>query len=110
MKEKDIQIFLVKWLQKAYPGLLFHASNNEATYKRADLRAMGSMRGFADLMFWNMKNCPLAFVELKLKKGRQSDAQKEFEEVCGAPYHLIKTDDPEEALAILKGYIDAWTK
>lgn len=68
------------------------------------------MRGFPDLMFWNMKNCPLAFVELKLKKGRQSDAQKEFEEKCGVPYHLIKTDDREEALAIMQGLINAWTK
>ena len=113
MKEKDIQKFLVDWLDKTQPDLEYFSVPNEGAWKRRDLSKMGLTRGVADLVFWGMKNAPLAFVELKLKKGRQSNHQKDFMAACEhrrIPYKLIKTNEPEEALTILQGYIGAWTK
>lgn len=112
MKEKDIQMFLVEWLGKAKPDLEYFSIPNEATYRRRDLRRMGIQNGISDLVFWGMGNTPLAYVELKLKKGKLSRQQKDFQSVCkkrDVPYHIIKTDDPEEALVKLRELIKEWT-
>jgi hypothetical protein len=110
--ESQIQIALVEWLEKANFDLEFLSIPNEGAWRRRDLKAMGLRRGAADLCFWGMRNIDLAWVELKLKKGRQSENQKIFQATAdarGVPYILIKTDDPLEAIEILKGYIKKWT-
>lgn len=68
--------------------------------RQAQLAAMGLTSGVSDLEAW----CPdgsTLYLEVKTKRGRQSEAQMAFERKCvssGREYHVVRS--PEEALAI----------
>lgn len=96
MLEKDIQIWLVDYLRTI--GIEVHGNTNEATYKRGDLRKMGVMNGKPDLEIYGVWR--VAFIELKLKRGRMSDSQKRFQSMCETykiPHIVIYADTYEEA-------------
>lgn len=84
-----------QWVQKTYPGLLiFHVPSGEPrdVVVAMKLKRMGVVPGVADfLMFVN--NYSIA-IELKDDGGRQSDAQKRFQqqwEACGNVYEIARS-------------------
>ena len=114
MKEDDIQIALVEWLRAVKPDCIWWHTPNSGKVPiqyRMKLGRMGLRPGVPDLTFCGMMYQPVAFVELKIKTGRQSDTQKAFEADCKRkeiPYMLLKSSDPAEAVAKLEGFLKAW--
>lgn len=98
--EEEFQIALVDYLNlvKTANGFMFFSSPNEALGKAKTgagigrmvrLKKMGLRHGVSDLIF--VKSGRVFFLELKAKKGIQSDYQKEFESDCfkiSAPYAI----------------------
>ena len=111
-KEQDTQIRCVKYFRVSYPHLahlLFHPKNEEAggRARAAIAKAEGVQAGVADLML------PVIFayieetdrgpvkhyhyglaIEMKTKKGRQSEQQKIFQryfEAVGGKYVVVRT-------------------
>lgn len=102
--EEDIQREFVRWFRDAYPELAemcFHPNNEpyfggfgktEEQRIRAGARAksIGVTPGVADIIilvreFWPMDiypRCNVLCIEFKTKVGRQSDAQKEWQQHC----------------------------
>ncbi len=83
--------------------MFFHVPNGEVRDPRtgAKLKAMGTRRGVADLVFIR-PGAPLLFLELKDRVGRQSAAQIEFQaaaERAGAQYEVAHSLD--DALDVL---------
>lgn len=111
-KEQDIQIRCVRYFRVSYPHLahlLFHPKNEETRgrARAAIAKAEGVQAGVADLMLpvisetnhtdkcgaRRMYYLGLA-IELKTKKGRQSEQQKIFQryfEAVGGKYEVIRT-------------------
>jgi len=111
-KEQDTQIRCVKYFRVSYPHLahlLFHPKNEEAggRARAAIAKAEGVQAGVADLMLPIVSDCVqqtedgeirryyygLA-IEMKTKKGRQSEQQKIFQryfEAVGGKYVVIRT-------------------
>jgi hypothetical protein len=108
--ELQIQISLVARLKlQASPGVVFfHVPNGEVRNKvtAAKLKAMGVLPGVADLLFfWKAEGLRALFLELKSRKGRQSQPQRLFQdrsEFIGIYYEC--TDNIDEAIAILTKY------
>lgn len=112
-KEQDTQIRCVKYFRVSYPHLahlLFHPKNEETRgrARAAIAKAEGVQAGVADLMLpvpsrYEYKteegitmNVPVTglAIEMKTKKGRQSEQQKIFQryfEAIGGKYVVIRT-------------------
>lgn len=110
-KEQDTQIRCVKYFRVTYPHLahlLFHPKNEEAggRARAAIAKAEGVQAGVADLMLpviseyieetdRRLKHYYYGLaIELKSKKGRQSEQQKIFQryfEAIGGKYVVIRT-------------------
>ena len=77
LKEDQIQIALVQFLNM-HPHILFCHVANEGDFPvqyRVKLKRMGLYKGWFDITIILPKLC---FIELKTKKGRLSEAQKDF--------------------------------
>jgi hypothetical protein len=103
--EFAIHVSVVDAVRKfAWPDCLwFHVPNGEVREARtgAKLKAMGTRRGVADLVFIRPGAPPL-FLELKDRVGRQSVSQTEFQaaaERAGASY--VVTHSLDGALDVL---------
>lgn len=111
-KEQDTQIRCVKYFRVSYPHLahlLFHPKNEEAggRARAAIAKAEGVQAGVADLMLpvfsayiektdrGAIKHYYYGLaIELKSKKGRQSEQQKIFQryfEAVGGKYVVVRT-------------------
>jgi len=112
-KEQDTQIRCVKYFRVTYPHLahlLFHPKNEEAggRARAAIAKAEGVQAGVADLMLPVPSRCEYKTeegitmnvpvtglaIEMKDKKGRQSEQQKIFQryfEAVGGKYEVIRT-------------------
>ncbi|CAK0774907.1 putative VRR-NUC domain-containing protein [Gammaproteobacteria bacterium] len=112
--EADLQVQLVDYLRLMAPsrGFLFFAVPNEGMGeartgagigRMARLKRMGMRPGVADLVF--VKDGRAYFLELKRPGGKQSEAQKLFQEDVywsGSIYGLANTF--EGAVKILRGW------
>ena len=102
--ESQIQKACVKWFDAQYPELYYNlwavpngGARNAVT--GANLKAEGVRPGVSDLMFFCHGR--LHCIEMKKPGGRQSDAQKAFEQSItkgmfwhqGAQYHIIDNLD-----------------
>lgn len=88
-------IFTHHW--NNYPkerGLLFHVYNGAVNkIQGAQLKSKGMMKGVSDLIYLKPGGRPL-LLELKTDIGRQSKAQKDWQEsvtIAGYEYHIIRT-------------------
>ncbi len=92
--EDYIQKGIVKYLRNR--GYIVFSTPNEASgnnLKRLNhFISMGLMPGVADLTVWFPWN--ITYLEVKTKKGRQSDNQKHFEQLCkryGYDYFVVRS-------------------
>lgn len=96
-EEAKIQGAIIQALQ--VKGIYAHSIPNElagggthAKARMARAKMMGLRAGVADLLVWWPKG--LGYMEVKTGSGKQSEAQKKFEERCqaaGIPYHLVRS-------------------
>ncbi len=119
--EDQLQKACVKWIQYAYPRLLFFAPINEGVRakvmrnSRGELfspegkraKDMGKRAGVADLVILQPSHTHHGlFVELKTAKGRQSPDQKKFQadvEKVGYKYELCRSFD--EFMVCVNSYL-----
>ena len=92
--QADIVKFLVPYRRQ---GLLdFFSVPNEAAanpVRQGQLIAMGLRPGVSDLVIM-LSEGRVLFLEVKNETGRQSDAQKSFEQTChrlGFEYHVVRS-------------------
>jgi hypothetical protein len=93
--EDQLQAQCIMWFSQEYPGLrgtLFAVPNGGARDSRTAnlLKATGVVAGVSDLI-WILHN-KIEFIEMKKPGGRQSGAQKKFQEMVefyGYNYNLI---------------------
>lgn len=106
--EADIQMLIVRWLTQngfyffSVPNELLGRLRGAAGYSRmARYKAMGLRAGVADLVVL-LPNGRTAFLEVKTPTGKQSEHQKDFQnmvEFLGFKYFLVRSvDDVEKAL------------
>ncbi len=84
LTESDLQISVIEYLKLVKPkAFYFHVPNGGRRGKReaAEFKRMGVQPGVSDLLFL-LPGGRVGAIELKLPKGRQSDAQKAFAETC----------------------------
>lgn len=98
-EEEAIHVGVVDLLRyAAKPGVIYyHPPNGEHRnpITGAKLKRMGVRPGVPDLAFV-LPGGKAAFMEIKAKRGRQSDTQREFEalaSVSGAPYVVVRSID-----------------
>jgi hypothetical protein len=110
--ESNLQMSCVRWFSLQYPemaGLLFAVPNGSKRGKvtAAILKAEGALAGVSDLLFLMPEGtCPYLCIEMKTKTGRQSPAQKEFQnnvEAVGARYALVRSF--EEFVSLIREYV-----
>ncbi len=78
--EGDIQESCVKWFRYAYPHYILFAVPNGGTRNSREavqLKREGALAGVADLIV--VIERAILFVEMKTKKNRQQETQKEFQ-------------------------------
>lgn len=110
--ESNLQMSCVRWFRLQYPemaGLLFAVPNGSKRGKvtAAILKAEGALAGVSDLLFlMPAGTCPYLCIEMKTPTGRQSPAQKEFQnnvEAVGARYALVRSFD--EFVSLIRNYV-----
>lgn len=94
-EEAKIQAEVVQYLQSQ--KIFCHSVPNEAAgtqmIRQMQLIAMGLRKGVADLVVW-WPDGRIGYLEMKDRKGRQSDVQKVFEKRCndyGVRYDLARS-------------------
>jgi hypothetical protein len=118
-KEDDLQIDCITWIRLQYPDVVcFHAKNGgslKSAREGARFKKMGVLAGTPDLFV--MQPGQLIglfaviyhglFIELKAgKAGKQSEAQKDFEQkaiAAGYAYHVVRSLD--EFMDIVNNYL-----
>ena len=112
-EEDDIQTACVRWFEKAHPklGMLIHHSPNGGkrdARTAATMKKMGTRAGFPDLVLLvPMGGYHGLFIEMKTKKGKQSEYQKEYERLVteqGYKYCLCRS--LEDFMKIIKDYLE----
>ena len=110
--EDKLHTACVRWFDYQYPHLrlrLHHSPNGgkRNLIEAARFKAMGVRAGFPDLILLVPKSqCPFLGIELKTFKGRQSEAQKAYQEEfgrMGARYVVIRS--VEEFIKVVNDYI-----
>jgi hypothetical protein len=93
--EAQLQAACVAWFWNSFPntrGKLFAVQNNsENAIRGANRKAMGLNAGVSDLVF--IHRGLTYFIELKTEIGRQSEAQKGFEQLLkveGFDYFIVR--------------------
>lgn len=115
-EEDDLQMKCYDWYAKTYsdkyPKLLHHSVNEGrlrgGEKEGARRKKMGMQSGFPDFIFVLP---PTIFIELKTKKGKQSDGQKDFQksvESVGLKYYLVRTE--EEFRNIITKHIEEYER
>ena len=96
--EQHLQRMCVKWFNYQYPqqhGQLFMChQNGKNAVEQAILKSIGLVPGVSDLIYLTPSGA--IFIEMKTDKGRQSDAQKQWQqkvEALGYAYHIVRSVD-----------------
>jgi len=106
VKEHDLQVTVLEQLERrAAPGVFWFAVPNAGKRGRLAARMLkeeGMRAGVADLCVM-LPAGKVAWLELKTRRGRQTEQQVMFGLVCASlnhPYHMARTLD--EAVGFLK--------
>lgn len=111
--EDSLQKACVQWFGLQYPehALLLHHSPNGGfrnPVEAAKFKSMGTRAGFPDLiLLLPSGGHPFLSVELKTKRGSQSDAQRRYQkavEEVGGIYYVIRS--VEEFIQLINQYIN----
>ena len=112
--EENLQIACVRWFSMQYPQyapLLHHSPNGGWRNLReaARFKAMGTKAGFPDLFFCYPTGSAYGlFIEFKTAKGRQSEAQKQWEDACTRVWYLYKiVRSFDEFVEVMTEYINS---
>lgn len=113
MNELQLQAKCYQWFHNTYPklrGRLRRIKNELDNHPRktqrdkmvqlSENKATGVVEGDSDLYFIDTKN---TYIELKVEKGVQSDAQKEFEALVksfGHDYIIVRTFEEFKTLKL----------
>lgn len=95
--ESQIQIQMVKWFRLQYPHYIIAAIPNGGQRSALEAKIMkgeGVLAGFSDLIIIAREN--VLFVEVKTKRGYQSDLQAKFQsdvERLGFQYSICRSLD-----------------
>ena len=104
VKEKDFQAQLMEMVN-IFGGMAYHAHDSRREVSRNGERMLvgdKDARGFPDLTI-AMRSGRLIFAELKSKKGRLSDHQREWlEALPGHWAYLWRPEDWDDAVRIIK--------
>lgn len=79
--EHAIQAAVIRWVKEELPSVIICATQNELSYK--DIAQIGHI-GISDLILFHADRRVL-FLELKQKKGKLSQVQKDFLSLCYHP-------------------------
>lgn len=96
-EESDIQQACVRWFRLAHPECLCFAVPNGGrrdAVTGAKLKGEGVMAGVSDLVI--VAEGKVLFIEMKTRKGRQQESQKEFQrrvETLGHKYIVCRSLD-----------------
>jgi len=113
--EDKLQMACKYWFDCQYPALapLLHHSPNEGklvmkSRDGAKRRAMGMRAGFPDFIFLQpSRNYPYLAIELKSEKGRQTEAQKAYQQAvenAGGKYAIVRSI--EDFMKLINKYLD----
>jgi hypothetical protein len=110
--EHDLQINCLKWLRLQYPKAWYHATPNGGRRNEKEavrLKAEGVRAGVADLFIASHSDSDAKglWVEMKIGKGRQSDAQKVFEfEMTERGYNYAIARSLDEFMKIVNDFFN----
>lgn len=98
--EDRIQADIVRFLRGK--GIFCHSVPNEGAGRGGAIRTsqlitMGMFPGVGDLVVWWPTG--IGYLEVKTEKGRQSDRQKHFQDLCeqhGIPYKVVRSVEDVE--------------
>lgn len=115
-KEDKLQEACVAWFRIQYPNLVLFASLNGVKLRGGGrewkrLEAAGAMAGVADLLL-SVPSGELAglYIEMKTKRGKQSDTQKAFEaKVVAQGYGYAMPRSLGEFMRVVQTYLDSGT-
>lgn len=111
--EDQLQKACVRWFDLQYPKLSKYLvcvpnGGKRNAIEAAKLKQMGVRAGFPDLILLvSNRFYPFMGIELKARKGRQSEHQKEYEREfgrIGARYVVVRS--LEEFIDTVKAYMD----
>ena len=116
-KEDDIQTSCILWFRLQYPEVVIFAIPNGGSrnaIEAAKLKRTGTLAGVADLFVMCAGNMPDnstdiylgAFIELKVGKNRQTDAQREFaSKAMSAGYFYQVCRSFDEFKEVIENYL-----
>lgn len=95
--ESEIQQSCIRWFRYSYPRYLVFSVPNGGSrnvIEAANLKKEGALAGVSDLVV--VADRKVLFVEMKTRKGRQQESQKDFQhrvEVLGHRYVVCRSLD-----------------
>lgn len=115
--EHRMQVECVDWFRITYPGMLLLAIPNGARFggdkflaslEWARLEAEGAIAGAADLLLCQPSgDFGGLFLEMKTRKGKQSETQKEFEaQAIAAGYGYAIPKSLKQFQQVVTGYLE----
>ena len=110
--ESEIQQSCISWFRFAFPQYIIAAIPNGGSrnaIEAANLKKEGVLAGFADLII--IADHKILFVEMKTRKGKQRESQKEFQkkvEKLGFKYVICRSLD--EFMIAVNGWLGKGTK
>lgn len=114
LMEDKIQADIVKYLRSK--RIFSHSVPNEGAGRGNAIRTsrlvtMGLFSGVGDLVVWwhTPQGTRVGYLEVKTPKGRQSERQEHFQEMCeeaGIPYRVVRSVPEVKAYMDEMGFID----
>ena len=113
--EERLQESCIKWIEYQYPswlkeGRIYHSPNGERrdAITGAKLKRMGVVPGVPDLFIRIARHGYHGlYIELKTKKGRLSDKQRQFADSAVADgYKFVVVRSLDEFMKVVKTYLD----
>lgn len=112
-REHNLQVACVRWLKLQYPQFahnLFAVPNGGKRDKvtAGKMKAEGVLAGVSDLIFLKSNaNFGALLIEMKDEKGKQSEAQKEWQKLIEADgYKYVVCRSLEDFMREIKDYIE----
>ena len=115
--ESKIQSEICKRLQDE--GIFFHSVPNEAAgrdkIRQSLMVSMGLRKGVGDLIVWlpvSKNEIKISYIEIKSEKGKQSEQQIAFENLCNyykVPYMVVRSvEEIDELIGKIKASGTLW--
>jgi hypothetical protein len=110
--ENSVQIAVIDWIKLQHPWLIghtIHIANQRKTSiaMHSLLKNMGLLKGASDLFIaWPTSKYYGLFIEIKTKRGRVTEKQKEFlERMTNVGYFAVVAYGCDEVIYFIKNYL-----